>query len=226
MKILVVEDEKGMAQVLRRGLEEESHVVSLAHDGTLALSLAQETQFDLVLLDVMLPGTNGIQIARRLREAKSDVPILMLTARDSISDIVKGLDSGADDYVTKPFSFAVLLARIRALERRVAEAQPHILRVSDLVLDLNQRHVHRGSREIQLTPKEFRLLEFLMRHQGRVATRSAILEAVWGPTNNVEDNTLDAFVRLLRRKIDENEPIKLIHTMRGFGYSLGPEAQP
>jgi DNA-binding response OmpR family regulator len=226
MKILVVEDEKGMAQVLRRGLEEESHVVSLAHDGTSALSLAQEAQFDLVLLDVMLPGTNGIQIARRLREAKSDVPILMLTARDSISDIVKGLDSGADDYVTKPFSFAVLLARIRALERRAAEAQPHILRVSDLVLDLNQRRVHRGSREIQLTPKEFRLLEFLMRHQGRVATRSAILEAVWGPTNNVEDNTLDAFVRLLRRKIDENEPVKLIHTMRGFGYSLGPEAQP
>lgn len=226
MKILVVEDEKGMAQVLRRGLEEESHVVSLAHDGISALSLAQDAQFDLVLLDVMLPGMNGIQIARRLREARAEVPILMLTARDSISDIVKGLDSGADDYVTKPFSFAVLLARIRALERRVAEAHPHILRASDLVLDLNQRRVHRGSREIHLTPKEFRLLEFLMRHQGRVATRSAILEAVWGPSNNVEENTLDAFVRLLRRKIDENEPVKLIHTMRGFGYSLGPDAQP
>jgi DNA-binding response OmpR family regulator len=169
---------------------------------------------------------NGIQIARRLREARADVPILMLTARDSISDIVKGLDSGADDYVTKPFSFAVLLARIRALERRVAEVQPHILRVANLVLDLKQRCVHRGSREIHLTPKEFRLLEFLMSHQGRVATRSAILEAVWGPTNNVEENTLDAFVRLLRRKIDENEPAKLIHTMRGFGYSLGPEAPP
>ena len=226
MKILVVEDEKGMAQVLRRGLEEENHVVSLAHDGASALSLEQNAPFDLVLLDVMLPGMNGIQIARRLRETRADVPILMLTARDSVSDIVKGLDSGADDYVTKPFSFAVLLARIRALQRRAADAQSRTLRVADLVLDITQRHVLRGSREIHLTPTEFCLLEFLMRHEGRVATRSAILEAVWGPTNNVEENTLDAFVRLLRRKIDDNEPTKLIHTMRGFGYSLGPEAQP
>ena len=223
MKILVVEDEKGMAQLLRRGLEEESHVVSLADNGIAALSLAQNAQFDLVLLDVMLPGMNGIQIARRLRETRVNVPILMLTARDSISDVVKGLDSGADDYLTKPFSFAVLLARIRALERRVAEARTSILRVSDLVLDIAQRRVLRGSREIHLTPTEFCLLEFLMRHEGRVATRSAILEAVWGPTENVEENTLDAFVRLLRRKVDENEPAKLIHTVRGFGYSLGRE---
>ena len=223
MKILVVEDEKGMAQLLRRGLEEESHVVSLADNGIAALSLAQNAQFDLVLLDVMLPGMNGIQIARRLRETRANVPILMLTARDSISDVVKGLDSGADDYLTKPFSFAVLLARIRALERRVAEARTSILRVSDLVLDIAQRRVLRGSREIHLTPTEFCLLESLMRHEGRVATRSAILEAVWGPTENVEENTLDAFVRLLRRKVDENEPAKLIHTVRGFGYSLGRE---
>lgn len=226
MKILVVEDEKGMAQVLRRGLEEENHVVSLAHDGVSAVSLAQNARFDLVLLDVMLPGLNGIQVARRLRESRGDIPILMLTARDSVPDIVKGLDSGADDYVTKPFSFAVLLARIRALERRAVELRTHTLCVSDLTLDLTQRCVHRGSREIHLTPTEFRLLEFLMRHEGRVATRSAILEAVWGPADNVEENTLDAFVRLLRRKVDENEPIKLIHTMRGFGYSLGPEHQP
>jgi DNA-binding response OmpR family regulator len=226
MKILVVEDEKGMAQLLRRGLEEESHVVSLADDGNAALSLAQNAEFDLVLLDVMLPGMNGLQIARRLRETRADVPILMLTARDSISDVVKGLDSGADDYVTKPFSFAVLLARIRALERRAADPQTRTLRVSDLVLDITQRRVLRGGREIHLTPTEFCLLEFLMRHEGRVATRSAILEAVWGPTHNVEENTLDAFVRLLRRKVDENEPAKLIHTVRGFGYSLGPEPRP
>jgi DNA-binding response OmpR family regulator len=227
MKILVVEDEKGMAQLLRRGLEEESHVVSLADDGIAALSLAQNSQFDLVLLDVMLPGMNGIQIARRLRETRANVPILMLTARDSISDVVKGLDSGADDYLTKPFSFAVLLARIRALERRAAEARTSsILRVSDLVVDIARRRVLRGSREVHLTPTEFCLLEFLMRHQGRVATRSAILEAVWGPSDNVEENTLDAFVRLLRRKVDENEPMKLIHTVRGFGYSLGPEPRP
>jgi DNA-binding response OmpR family regulator len=226
MKILVVEDEKGMAQVLRRGLEEESHVVSLAHDGVSALSLAQNMPFDMVLLDVMLPGINGLQVARQLRHTRENIPILMLTARDSVPDVVKGLDSGADDYLTKPFSFAVLLARIRALERRTAEPRTRTLRVSDLALDITQRRVFRGSREIHLTPTEFRLLEFLMRNQGRVATRQAILEAVWGQAENVEENTLDAFVRLLRRKVDESEPVKLIHTLRGFGYSLGPEPQP
>jgi len=226
MKILVVEDEKGMAQVLRRGLEEESHVVSLAHDGVSALSLAQNMPFDMVLLDVMLPGIDGLQVARQLRHARENIPILMLTARDSVPDVVKGLDSGADDYLTKPFSFAVLLARIRALERRTAEPRTRTLRVSDLALDITQRRVFRGSREIHLTPTEFRLLEFLMRNQGRVATRQAILEAVWGQAENVEENTLDAFVRLLRRKVDESEPVKLIHTLRGFGYSLGPEPQP
>jgi two-component system copper resistance phosphate regulon response regulator CusR len=224
MKILVVEDEKGMAQVLRRGLEEERHVVSLACDGVSALSLAQNTPFDLVLLDVMLPGINGLQVARQLRHTRENIPILMLTARDSVPDIVKGLDCGADDYLTKPFSFAVLLARIRALERRVAEPRTRTLRVCDLALEITQRRVFRGTREIHLTPTEFRLLEFLMRHEGRVASRNAILDAVWGPSENIEENTLDAFVRLLRRKVDENEPIKLIHTARGFGYSLGPEA--
>jgi DNA-binding response OmpR family regulator len=224
MKILVVEDEKGMAQVLRRGLEEDNHAVSLAGDGLSALSLAEDNKFDLVLLDVMLPGIDGIQVARRFREFRQDIPILMLTARDSVPDIVKGLDSGADDYVTKPFSFAVLLARIRALERRVAEPRTHTLRVCDLALEITQRRVFRGTRELHLTPTEFRLLEFLMRHEGRVASRHAILDAVWGPSENIEENTLDAFVRLLRRKVDENESIKLIHTVRGFGYSLGPEA--
>ena len=224
MKILVVEDEKGMAQVLRRGLEEDNHAVSLAHDGLTALSLANDTQFDLVLLDVMLPGIDGIQVARRFRDMQQDVPILMLTARDSVPDIVKGLDSGADDYVTKPFSFAVLLARIRALERRVLEPRFHTLRVCDLTLEIAQRRVFRGTREIHLTPTEFRLLEFLMRHEGRVASRQAILDAVWQRSENIEENTLDAFVRLLRRKIDQDEPIKLLHTMRGFGYSLGPQA--
>jgi DNA-binding response OmpR family regulator len=221
MKILVVEDEKSMAQALRRGLEEENYVVSLAHDGVSALSLAQDKQFDIVLLDVMLPGINGIQVARQLRESQANIPILMLTARDSVPDIVNGLESGADDYLTKPFSFAVLLARIRALQRRVAEPRSHTLRVSDLALEITQRRVFRAGCEIHLTPTEFRLLEFLMRNQGRIATRAAILDAVWGPTEDVEENTLDAFVRLLRRKIDENAPIKLIHTMRGFGYSLG-----
>jgi DNA-binding response OmpR family regulator len=226
MKILVVEDEKGMAQVLKRGLEEEHYEVSLAADGLSAVSLAERSSFDLILLDVMLPGMNGVEVARCLRSRRMETPILMLTARDSVPDIVKGLDSGADDYMSKPFSFAVLLARIRALERRAAEPRSHALRVADLVLDTMQRRVLRGSREIHLTPTEFRLLEFLMRHEGRVASRHAILDAVWGPTENVEENTLDAFVRLLRRKIDEGEAIKLIHTMRGFGYCLQPDPLP
>jgi DNA-binding response OmpR family regulator len=226
MKILVVEDEKGMAQVLKRGLEEEHYEVSLAVDGPSALSLAERSSFDLILLDVMLPGMNGVEVARRLRSNRTETPILMLTARDSVPDIVKGLDSGADDYMSKPFSFAVLLARIRALERRAADPRSHALRVADLALDTVQRRVLRGSREIHLTPTEFRLLEFLMRHEGRVASRHAILDAVWGPTENVEENTLDAFVRLLRRKVDEGEAIKLIHTMRGFGYCLQPDPVP
>jgi DNA-binding response OmpR family regulator len=226
MRILVAEDEKGMAQVLRRGLEEENHTVRLAYDGLSALSFAQDNPFDLVLLDVMLPGLNGLEVARRLREIRRNLPILMLTARDSVPDVVKGLDSGADDYVTKPFSFAVLLARIRALERRTVELQTHTRRVSELKLEITQRRVFRGTREIHLTPTEFRLLEYLMRHSGRVASRAAILENVWGPSENIEENTLDAFMRLLRRKVDENEPIKLIHTVRGFGYSLGPEPWP
>ena len=224
MKILVAEDEKGMAHILKRGLEEEGNAVSLASDGPAALTSAKTARFDMILLDVMLPGLNGIEVARRLREAQRSTPILMLTARDTVPDIVKGLDAGADDYLTKPFSFAVLLARIRALERRSSDSPARSLRVADLVLNVLERRVFRGPREVHLTPTEFRLLEFLMRQVGRVATRPAILDAVWGPSENVEENTLDAFVRLLRRKIDDHEPIKLIHTQRGFGYSLGPES--
>ena len=226
MKILVVEDEKEMAQVLRRGLEEENYAVTVARDGVSALSLFEKNRFDLILLDVMLPGLDGIQVAGRLRKLHQEMPILMLTARDSVPDIVKGLDAGADDYVTKPFSFAVLLARIRALERRASEPRSYTLRVADLTLDITQRRAFRGTREIHLTPTEFRLLEFLARHEGRVASRQSILDAVWGANENVEENTLDAFVRLLRRKVDDHESVKLIHTMRGFGYSLGPEPRP
>jgi DNA-binding response OmpR family regulator len=223
MKILVAEDEKGMSQVLKRGLEEENHAVSLAMDGPAALRLAESNQFDMILLDVMLPGISGVDVARKLRHNRQETPILMLTARDAVPDIVKGLDAGADDYLTKPFSFAVLLARIRALERRTAESRSYALRVSDLMLDITERRVFRGSREVHLTPTEFRLLEFLVRNAGRVASRCAILEAVWGNTDDVEENTLDAFVRLLRRKVDEGEQVKLIHTVRGFGYCLQPD---
>jgi len=223
MKILVVEDEKGMARVLQKGLEEQGYVVSWASDGLAALELAGLNKFDLILLDVMLPGINGLEVTRRLRDNRQDTPILMLTARDAVPDIVKGFDAGADDYLTKPFSFAVLLARIRALDRRHNELRSLSLRVADLTLDVPQRRVLRAQREIHLTPTEFRLLEFLMRREGKVASRRAILDAVWGTSENVEENTLDAFVRLLRRKIDEGEPVRLIHTVRGLGYRLEPD---
>lgn len=226
MKILVVEDERRMAQVLRKALSEEGHDVQLAPDGTAALEAIEAEAFDLILLDVMLPGINGIDVARRLREDGQQTPILMLTARDTVPDVVKGLDAGADDYLTKPFSFAVLFARIRALERRAAEKPKFVLRVADLVLDVTERRAFRGAREVPLTPKEFRLLEFLMRHEGRVASRRAIVEFVWGQSaENVEENTLDAFMHLLRRKIDEAGDVKLIHTMRGFGYCLETAAR-
>jgi DNA-binding response OmpR family regulator len=223
MKILVVEDEKGMARVLQKGLEEQGHVVNCASDGLSALQLAELNKFDLILLDIMLPGINGLEVTRRLRDNRQDTPILMLTARDAVPDIVRGFDAGADDYLTKPFSFAVLLARIRALDRRHNELRSLSLRVADLTLDIPQRRVLRAQREIHLTPTEFRLLEFLMRREGKVASRRAILDAVWGTSENVEENTLDAFVRLLRRKIDEGEPVRLIHTVRGFGYRLEPD---
>lgn len=220
MKILVVEDDKRMAEVLQTGLEEETYSVSVAHDGLAALQMTQDNQFDVVLLDVMLPGVGGREVARRIRQAQQTMPILMLTARHTTSDIISGLDSGADDYLTKPFSFEVLLARLRALTRRSACTLPSKLRVADLTLDLSERRAHRGPREILLTPREFRLVEFLMRNHGRVASRHSILENVWGITGGVEENTLDAFVHSLRRKVDEGEPVKLIHTLRGFGYSI------
>jgi two-component system response regulator MprA len=226
MHILVAEDENRMAHILRRGLEEQGYAVSIASDGPSALATAKSEHFDMILLDVMLPGLSGVEVARRLRQAQRHTPILMLTARDSVPEIVRGLDAGADDYMTKPFSFAVLLARIRALERRAAEPPTDSIRIADLTMNITERRVFRGTREIHLTPTEFRLLEFLMRQEGRLAPRQSILDAVWGTAENVEENTLDAFVRLLRRKIDEGDSVRLIHTVRGFGYSLSPEARP
>jgi DNA-binding response OmpR family regulator len=225
MKILVLEDDKRMAEVLQTSLEEENYSVSVAFDGNAGLDLTETDRFDLILLDVMLPGVNGWEFTRRLRVARQTVPILMLTARDTPSDVVQGLDCGADDYLTKPFSLEVLFARLRALARRSSVSNSTVLRVANLVLDTSARQACRGSREITLTTTEFLLLEVLMRHSGRVATRETILKAVWGSIPTVEENTLDAFVRLLRRKIDWGEPIKLIHTLRGLGYSLeGNEA--
>jgi DNA-binding response OmpR family regulator len=221
MRVLIIEDDRSMAALLRKGLEEENQVVSLALDGPSGLELARSYEFDVIILDWMLPDMDGVEIMQRLRKAGNSTPILMLTARDAMPDIVKGLDTGADDYLTKPFSFSEFLARLRALGRRPNVA-PHgkRLEIDDLLIDPATHQVFRGEREILLTPTEYKLLEFLVRRTGRVASRQAIVEAVWGLESDVEENTLDAFVRLLRRKVDQQHKVKLIQTVRGFGYCV------
>jgi DNA-binding response OmpR family regulator len=221
MHILIVEDEPEMAGLLTRGLEEESCQVSVARDGRAALELSSAQAFDVILLDVMLPKMDGLEVARQLRSRETETPVLMLTARDALGDIVKGLDAGADDYLTKPFSFVELLARLRALVRRQKFRRKNVLEVEDLVLDLTSHRSFRAGKEVYLSLTEFRLTEILARNSGRIVSRHEILANVWGPGRGVSENTLDAFVRLLRKKLDEDAVLKLIHTHRGFGYSLG-----
>jgi DNA-binding response OmpR family regulator len=220
MRVLIVEDERAMAEVLKAGLEEENYFVSLAFDGVMGLEVARSCEFDVIILDVMLPKLDGFEVARRLRDKGNRTPILMLTARDTVPDVVKGLDLGADDYLTKPFSFAVLLARLRAASRRKYAQPTSLLRVADLVLNRATREVFRARREINLTVTEFRLLEFLMRRPGVVVSRNAIVDAVWGFEDEVNENTVDAFIRLVRRKVDDPHAEKLIKTVRGVGYTL------
>ncbi len=222
MKLLVVEDDWRMAGILRQALEEDGHSVTLALDGRDGFDVASHNTFDLLLLDVMLPGLDGFAIAQRLRNARNQTPILLLTARDQTADIVKGLDLGADDYLTKPFSLDVLLARVRAVARRGPIPQPVCLSVADLTLNLGTRQVHRGSRSISLTRTEYAVLELLMRASGRVVTRETLLDEVWS-SDEIESNTLDAFVRLLRAKVDAPGEVKLIRTVRGVGYCLRAE---
>jgi len=219
MQILVVEDERRMAELLERTLHEEGHQVVVARDGREGFEIAQCSPFDVIVLDVMLPGMNGLALARRLRECRNQTPVLMLTARDAPADIVHGLDSGADDYLTKPFSIDILLARLRAVSRRGVIARPVCLEIGDLKLDPGARRVTRGGELLSLTPREYRLLELLMRNPGRAVSRDTILEAVWGVGTEISENTLEVFVRLLRVKIDHRPP-KLIHTIRGFGYTM------
>ena len=221
MQILVIEDEQRMASLLKRGLTEEGHNVVVARDGLTGFEMAGAGQFDVIVLDMMLPRMDGLTIASRLRAARNQTPILALTARDSPADIIRGLDAGADDYLTKPFPFEVLLARLRAVSRRGAIPQPVQLQAADLTLDPASRRVMRGSDELVLTPREFSLLELLLRNAGRVVRRETILESVWGFDTDVSENTLEAFVRLLRLKVDTREP-KLIQTVRGIGYTLRP----
>jgi DNA-binding response OmpR family regulator len=221
MQILVVEDERRMAELLKRGLTEEGHHVIVARDGVAAFEMAGAAGFDVIVVDVMLPRMDGIALTRRLRGARNQTPVLMLTARDAPADIVEGLDCGADDYLTKPFSFDIFLARLRAVSRRGAIPRPVCLEVADVKLDPATREVLRGGDRINLTPREYSLLELLMRNPGRVIGRETILESVWGYGCDVNENTLEAFVRLLRLKIEVHEP-KLIHTVRGVGYVMRP----
>jgi DNA-binding response OmpR family regulator len=215
-----------MAELLKQGLEEENHRVALAFDGLEGLELARLYEFDAIVLDLMLPRVDGFEVARRLRHAGNQTPILILTARDAVPDIVKGLDLGADDYLTKPFSFEEFLARLRTVARRGSAPRPTCLRVADLTLDPAARQATRGRQPIRLSPTEYRLLELLMRRAGRVVTRTAIVEAVWGLENDIEENTLDAFVRLLRGKVDKGFSPKLIQTVRGVGYCLRESPKP
>jgi DNA-binding response OmpR family regulator len=226
VRILIVEDEPQMAGLLARGLEEELYEVSVAKDGKAALDLSTSNEFDVILLDVMLPKIGGLEVARQIRQREQSTPLLMLTARDALPDIVKGLDAGADDYLTKPFSFQELLARIRALVRRHEFRRKTVVETGDLVLDTTSFRAFRGGREIYLSLTEFRLLELLVRNSGRIVSRSEILTTVWGAGRVVTENTLDAFVRLLRRKVDPEAESKMIQTHRGFGYSVGTEKSP
>ena len=219
MQILVVEDERRMAELLERTLLEEGHQVVVARDGREGFDIARCSPFDVIVLDVMLPRMDGMAVARKLRESRNQTPILMLTARDSAADIVHGLDSGADDYLTKPFSIDVLLARLRAVSRRGVIPRPTRLKIADVTLDPSSRRVTRGSDVLNLTPREYSLLELLMRNPGRAVSRDAILESVWGFSTEVTENTVEVFLRQLRLKIDTREP-KLIHTIRGFGYMM------
>lgn len=220
MRILVVEDEPEMQTILQNGLGEEGHSVTVSSEGHDALSIASNYTFDMIVLDVMLPGLDGFAIARKLRMAHISTPILMLTAKDSIQDMVRGLDMGADDYLTKPFSFELLLARVRALTRRGKDARPPVLEVGSLRLDPAAHDVTRNGRSISLSRTEFVLLELLMRRPGQVMTRELIQDTLWGFDRSVESNTIDAFIRLLRNKINSKGELQLIYTVRGVGYVM------
>jgi len=220
VRILIVEDDVKMAALLRRGLQEEGLAVDVAGRGEEALWMAEATEYDALVLDVMLPGIDGFETCRRLREGGVWTPVLMLTARDAVEDRVAGLDGGADDYLTKPFSFSELLARLRALVRRGSPERPSALKVGDLRLDPATRRVKRGEAEIELSPREFSLLETFMRHPGEVLSRFQLLERAWDFEYENRSNVIDVYMRYLREKIDRPFGVESLETVRGVGYRL------
>jgi heavy metal response regulator len=220
MRLLLVEDEKKVSSFIKKGLEEEGYAVDLASDGETGLMMGLDGVHDLIILDINLPKKDGLSVLRELRQKKITTPVLLLTVRTAIEDKVIGLDTGADDYLTKPFAFQELLARIRALLRRQTDAEPPLLKVADLTLDPARRLVFRGRDKIELTPKEFALLDYFMRNPDRVLTRTMIAEHVWDYDFDPMTNVIDVYVNYLRKKIDSSRQPKLIHTVRGVGYVL------
>ncbi|MGO4213549.1 response regulator transcription factor [Terriglobus sp. 2YAB30_2] len=223
MRILVVEDDPRMGPLLKDALEKKSYLPVLATSGSEGLEIASEHEFELIILDIMLPGLNGLEVARGLRARNIGTPVLMLTARDTITDVVDGLDCGVDDYMTKPFAFEELFARLRALARRQTRMPSVHYQIEDLKLDPVTHHASRSGTSIQLTRTEYLLLEYMMRRPNSVLRRDSIINAVWGYERTVENNTLDAFMKQLRSKIDDGFEVKLIHTVRGFGYRLASD---
>jgi two-component system OmpR family response regulator len=222
MRVLVVEDEIKLAGLIRKGLREEGLIADVAIRGEDALWMAESTPYDAIVLDLMLPGIDGFDTCRRLREGGVHTPVLMLTARDAVEDRISGLDTGADDYLTKPFDFGELLARLRALVRRAPTERTPVLRVGDLEQDPAARTVRRGDTEIELSTKEFQLLEVFMRHPGEVLTRYQLLEGAWDSDYEHRSNVIDVYVRYLREKIDRPFGLNTIETIRGAGYRLRP----
>jgi two-component system copper resistance phosphate regulon response regulator CusR len=220
MRILLVEDERQAAQLLAKGLREQTYAVDVAADGEAALFMIHDNDYDLIILDVMLPRKDGLTVCRELRASGCAVPVLMLTARDALQDRIAGLDMGADDYLVKPFSFQELLARVRALLRRGHAMQPLLFTVADLVIDTHSRNVKRGGQSIQLTAKEYALLEYLARRAGALVTRAEIAEHVWDDSYDPFSNLIEVYIQRLRRKVDEGREPKLLRTRRGAGYAL------
>jgi heavy metal response regulator len=226
MRILLVEDEKKVAEFVARGLRAERFAVDVSHDGNGGLEMALAFSYDLIILDLMLPGLSGTEVLKRLRRQKPQVPVLVLTARDGTADKVEHFEAGADDYLTKPFAFAELLVRVKALLRRGATDRSSILRVADLEVDRLAQQVKRAGKRIELTSKEYSLLEYLVANAGRVLSRTMIIEHVWDESFEGLTNIVDVYVRHLRSKVDVPHPQKLIRTVRGVGYSVSDEPEP
>lgn len=220
MTILVVEDEIKITRFIKKGLEMEHYTVEAAYDGEEALEKAEINSYDLIILDIMLPKMDGVEVCKKLRENKVESPIIMLTARDTVEDRIRGLDAGADDYLIKPFAFGELVARVRALLRREKTVKSTKLQVGDLVLDPATHEVHRGDKEIHLSSKEYRLLDYMMRRPGQVCTRTMIGEHIWGYNFTDDSNVIDVYISYLRRKVDSGFKNKLIHTVRDVGYKI------